>query len=112
MNWDKFWREQLAKNQNGAPIYRVTTDPDTPDDDFMRLWIEKWHLPFRYFNNTGCGCCINIYEFDAPKEAIAELPTDLIEVELLEDLHRPPKTGQPSSFLAFSRSIKQPKRER
>ena len=111
MDWDEFWREQLVKNQDGMPVYSVTIDPDTPAEGSMRLWIEKWQRHFHYFNNTGCGCCINIYEFDAPKEAIAELPADLIELELYEDLHRPPKTGQPSSFLEFSRSLSQHQRE-
>lgn len=38
-------------------------------------WFARWrpHL-FYCSENTGCGCCVDIWDVDAPPEAIAELP--------------------------------------
>lgn len=99
MNANEFWANQLKKNKLATPKYTITTDANTPEEKSMASWIEKWHDHFDYFNNRGCGCCINIYEFDAPEAAIAELPTEL--VELYEEIHRPPTTGLPSTFSDF-----------
>jgi len=101
--------EQSRKNKSATPKYTVYTDPDSPEEEFMSAWIDKWREHFSYFDNTGCGCCINDYEFDAPQEAIDELPDDLIEVNLYEERNheernRPIRTGIQSSFGEFNRS--------
>ncbi len=79
MDADKFWAQQIKKNHSAAPKYQVCTDADTSEDEFMSAWLEKWSEQFAYFNNTGCGCCVNFYEFDAPAEAVAEIPGELLE---------------------------------
>ena len=78
MNADEFWRIQTEKNNIGTAKYFVDTDAESPEEEFMDEWIEKWHKHFDYFDNSGCGCCVNMYAFDAPPEAIAEIPRDLI----------------------------------
>jgi hypothetical protein len=88
------------------PKYTIYTEPDTPEESFMAVWIDKWHDKFYCFENTGCGCCINIYEFDVEIEAINELPSDLIRVDLYAELHRPIRTGRPSSFGEFINHFK------
>jgi hypothetical protein len=98
MDINAFWREQMTKNKSGAPRYEVTVDPGMEENGLMTAWIEKWRDHFTYFNNVGCGCCINIYEFDAPEEAVAEIPEEL--VSLYEELHRPIQSGT----LPFSKS--------
>jgi len=103
MNPDEFWPNQLKKNESGSAKYFVDTEPETPEDEFMGKWIEKWHEHFSYFDNTGCGCCINMYEFDAPPEAVAEIPVQFItgRVELNPSIRR--KTQ--SSFKEFNHKI-------
>ncbi len=89
-----------------VPKYTIYTEPDTAEESFMGVWIDKWHDRFLCFKNTGCGCCINIYEFDIGPEAMSELPSDLIKVSLYAELHRAPRTGTPSSFREFSSRFK------
>ena len=100
-----FWHNQFTKNESGAPKYTVYTDADSEEEEFMSAWIEKWREHFSYLSCGGCGCCANTYEFDAPQEAINELSNDLIELNQYAELHRPPRTGSPSSFREFNRSI-------
>jgi hypothetical protein len=73
------WKAQEAKNKTGKPRYVITSFPDGPEAEFMDEWLDKWGDHFSYMNNAGCGCCINIYEFDAPDEAVAEVPDELLE---------------------------------
>jgi hypothetical protein len=75
---EEFWNEQQRRNQNGAPKYVVCTDKESAEDEFFLEWLEKWGDQLSYLDNTGCSCCINTYDFDAPAEAIAELPAGLV----------------------------------
>jgi hypothetical protein len=84
------------------PKYTIYTEPQTLEETCMAAWIDKWQDQFSCFTNTGCGCCVNIYEFDIKIEAINELPQDLIRVNLYAELHRPFRTGISSNFREFS----------
>lgn len=77
----------------------IFTEPDIPEDDSIDQWLEKWGSHFTYLEHHGCGCCINIDEFDTAKAAIDEIPSELIRIDLYEELQRPMWTGNPSSFI-------------
>ena len=48
----------------------------------VREWLAKWTPRLIYLSeNKGCGCCVDIFEVEAPDEAIGELPTQVIGYE-------------------------------
>lgn len=110
MDANDFWAKQREKNKAGQPKYKVFTGAKTPEEQLMSEWIDRWHDQFDYFNNRGCGCCINIYEFDVPEEALNELPAELIE--MCEEAQQPPRTGTPSTFSQFFSQFAKPKNDR
>ena len=42
MDANEFWVGQLEKNKTATPKYKICTDADTPEDELMRTWLEKW----------------------------------------------------------------------
>jgi hypothetical protein len=41
-------------------------------------WFAKWGDALRYRSeDTGCGCCVHIWNVDGPGDAIAELPLEV-----------------------------------
>ncbi len=43
-----------------------------------KAWFARWRPHLAYCSgNTGCGCCVDIWDVDAPEEAVAELPWEL-----------------------------------
>lgn len=54
----------------------IIVDVEEPREvQAMDAWFARWteHLSHRS-QNHGCGCCVDIWEVDAPAEAIAEIP--------------------------------------
>ena len=42
------------------------------------VWLETWELHLNYLSeNLGCGCCVDMFNVDAPHEALEELPERL-----------------------------------
>lgn len=41
-------------------------------------WFARWRPQLSYCSeNTGCGCCVDMWDVDAPDDAVAELPVSL-----------------------------------
>ena len=41
-------------------------------------WLSRWAPKLTHHSqNHGCGCCVDIWEIEAPAEAIAELPAEV-----------------------------------
>ena len=41
-------------------------------------WFARWRPRLAYCSeNQGCGCCVDIWDVEAPAEAVAELPEEL-----------------------------------
>lgn len=71
------------------PIKRATLIAQTEERAVLNAWIERWRPSLRSLSqNQGCGCCVDIYEVEAPVEALAELPRQLLSWE--------PESGKPS----------------
>lgn len=105
MDWNDYWRVTEAINQTGQPKYTVWVDAQTPEDEFMKLWVEKWYKRCFYLEADGCGCCYSDYRIDAPQEAIDELYDFEIDIREFDDSEPEPIiTGTPSSFLSFSKN--------
>jgi len=49
---------------------------DAPDEvQAVGDWFDKWRNRLTFVSgNTGCGCCINMWEVEGPIEALRELP--------------------------------------
>jgi len=56
----------------------ICADTDTPDRQAVLDWLSKWQGKLGYCSpNEGCGCCIDLYNLEAPEEALAELPANV-----------------------------------
>ena len=57
------------------PKASICVDAKTAEQQLVNEWIKKWRGKIRYLsNNEGCGCCIDLYQVDAPSEVLNELP--------------------------------------
>lgn len=44
----------------------------------VERWLFRWAPKLTHQSqNHGCGCCVDIWEIEAPAEAIAELPAEV-----------------------------------
>jgi hypothetical protein len=44
----------------------------------LHTWLDRWQSRLRACSdNTGCGCCVDMFEVVAPAEALAELPAQM-----------------------------------
>lgn len=42
------------------------------------LWFETWRTKMTFISeNSGCGCCVDIYDVEGPQEAIDAIPASL-----------------------------------
>jgi hypothetical protein len=59
---------------------QIIVSTDHPDevrkvDDWFARWRERLSS---VSDNTGCGCCVNIWNVEGPEEALLELPAAVI----------------------------------
>jgi hypothetical protein len=48
---------------------------DTGERQTLEHWLSKWRASLTFCSeNEGCGCRVDIYNVEAPEEALAELP--------------------------------------
>ncbi|RYG64846.1 hypothetical protein EON80_18450 [bacterium] len=94
MDANLFWEDQLQKNKSGKPKYTVTIDPGDPYEEMFQSWFEKWRDQFSYFDNQGCGCCVNIYEFDISTQAVAELENEIEVSPYIPPVNSGPKSAR------------------
>ncbi len=57
----------------------IVVDADQPAQiEVVEAWFAKWGAALRHrSDDTGCGCCVHIWDVDGPEEALAELPPDV-----------------------------------
>lgn len=59
-------------------------------------WLDRWRPHLAYCSDDqGCGCCVEIWDVDAPAEALAELPDTLQAMSdwTHPDLHQPERVN-------------------
>lgn len=64
----------------GEPVRAtIIVAVDYPDEvAAAEAWFARWRPRLFYCSeNTGCGCCVDIWDVDAPEEAVAELPDEI-----------------------------------
>jgi hypothetical protein len=61
---------------------------DAPDErEAAEAWFAKWSSQLQYRSeNTGCGCCVDIWDVEGPDEVIAEIP---VEISAMSDWTHP-----------------------
>lgn len=48
---------------------------DEVDRERFDDWLARWrHMLVSCSDNDGCGCCVDMYDLEAPEQALAELP--------------------------------------
>ena len=62
------------------PKVTVIVDVDYPEEvKVLERWLETWEPHLTYLSdNLGCGCCIDVFEVEAPQDALDELPEHLL----------------------------------
>ena len=57
----------------------LIVEVDKPEEvAAMEAWFTRWQARLTHqSDNLGCGCCVDIWQIEAPQEAIDELPPAL-----------------------------------
>ncbi len=57
-------------------MVQIVVDVDQPGQvDVVDAWFKKWRSRLTFVSgNTGCGCCVNIWNVEGPMEALREVP--------------------------------------
>jgi hypothetical protein len=57
----------------------ICVDVDKPDDRAqVEAWFQRWRDQLTYVSeNTGCGCCVDIWDVEGPADAVGEVPVHL-----------------------------------
>lgn len=43
----------------------------------VNAWFQRWGPRIRCADNQGCGCCVDIWDVEAPAEALDQLPSEM-----------------------------------
>ena len=59
---------------------QIVVAVDEPDEvRVVSDWFARWRVALSSVSdNTGCGCCADIWDVTGPAEALAELPESVI----------------------------------
>ena len=44
----------------------------------VNAWLNRWGTRLKLSDNQGCGCCVDIWDVEAPRQALAELPAAMV----------------------------------
>ena len=57
----------------------ILVDADRANDRAqVEAWFQRWREQLTYVSeNTGCGCCIDMWDVEGPPDAVEELPVQL-----------------------------------
>ena len=62
--------------------WKVVVDVDDAEEvEAFSSWLERWRERVELSDDSGCGCCVHIWEIRGPVEAKAELAPSLIAFE-------------------------------
>jgi hypothetical protein len=77
-------------SNTGMMKVTLCVDVHDPEDvAALERWRQAWGARVQFSEqNQGCGCCVDIWDVEAPEEAVAELPETLLSTSA-EDHHRP-----------------------
>jgi hypothetical protein len=52
---------------------------DLLEREILDAWLAKWRPALAFCSeNEGCGCCVDMYNVEAPEEALADLPRSIL----------------------------------
>ncbi len=59
---------------------QIIVSVDQPDEvRAVADWFARWQERLVEISvNTGCGCCVNIWDVEGPMEALLELPAVVV----------------------------------
>ena len=44
----------------------------------VNAWLNRWGTRLNLSDNQGCGCCVDIWDVEAPPQALTELPATMV----------------------------------
>ena len=44
----------------------------------VNAWLNRWGTRLKLSDQQGCGCCVDIWDVEAPRQALAELPAAMV----------------------------------
>lgn len=44
---------------------------------FVENWFNKWEGKLTHIKDTGCGCCVSMWDLEGPEDAINEIPNNI-----------------------------------
>ena len=58
------------------PKATIIVQLDCPEEvEAVERWLGMWELHLAYLSeNLGCGCCVDMFDVEAPQDALDELP--------------------------------------
>ena len=59
---------------------QIVVNVDRPDEvRTVAAWFERWRDRLvAVSGNTGCGCCVDIWDVEGPVDALVELPEAVV----------------------------------
>lgn len=47
----------------------------------VTAWLNRWGNKLKLSDKRGCGCCVDIWDVQAPQQALSELPSEMVAVD-------------------------------
>jgi hypothetical protein len=44
----------------------------------VNAWLNRWGPRLQLSDQQGCGCCVDIWDVQAPRQALTELPAAMV----------------------------------
>ena len=60
---------------------KLSAEDDSPELALLTAWYREWRSQLEYVSaNSGCGCCVHIFQIVGPPEAIMAVPEALLGI--------------------------------
>lgn len=67
----------MGEGEAGQQLARATVSVTIDNERevaAVNAWFQRWGPRIQCADNQGCGCCVDIWDVQAPAAALAELP--------------------------------------
>ena len=89
----------------------IIVSVDVPGErQAAEAWFATWRAQLSYCSdNTGCGCCVDVWDVEGPYDAIQALPPSL---SAMSDGSHPRRNEKPAQRVVRKKGQKLPKPRR
>ena len=71
----------MGEGEAGQQLARATVSVTIDNERevaAVNAWFQRWGPRIQCADNQGCGCCVDIWDVQAPAQALAELPIGMV----------------------------------